>query len=302
MVKTPVYVRSTYQLFTMADENKVVKGPVFLDCSLYDEDCQKITIDGDLIVNDINGSEKLPDVVLGKLTVLEGDCFSLLWLPKKLYSLDLSGMRKIASWAGFDHVCFENKEDVDNFCKIPLPTTDFGSIACLPYLMYPKNPKDVAPYYKDMYQMYMQTSFCGNKFDDEKETYNRCYEKLIKIYPKQTLIGNYGKNIQTKINNILSLVVEQRQVENSLQTGVFAPMKKVLTKKTVFDEVIDINMALALHVLGLSFPTTIKEVKSAYRSLSKHCHPDVVKNNKKAEDFFKQITDSCNYLVKKLEE
>ena len=50
------------------------------------------------------------------------------------------------------------------------------------------------------------------------------------------------------------------------------------------------------EVLGVDKHATTEQIKKAYRSLAKECHPDTNPDNPEAEDRFKQISDAYNTL------
>lgn len=54
----------------------------------------------------------------------------------------------------------------------------------------------------------------------------------------------------------------------------------------------------ALNILGLNENATEQDIKSAYRKLAKKFHPDLNKNNKEAEEKFKQVALAYETLLK----
>ena len=50
------------------------------------------------------------------------------------------------------------------------------------------------------------------------------------------------------------------------------------------------------NILGVERSADEKEIKKAYRKLSKKYHPDVNPNNKEAEEKFKEIADAYSVL------
>jgi hypothetical protein len=54
----------------------------------------------------------------------------------------------------------------------------------------------------------------------------------------------------------------------------------------------------ALAVMDLTYPITKSDIRKKYKELAKLYHPDVTKNDKKAEDKFKKISEAYNILLK----
>ena len=70
-------------------------------------------------------------------------------------------------------------------------------------------------------------------------------------------------------------------------------------KSKLLDESLTIEEAKALKELDLEMPISLEKIKKNYKKLVKIFHPDVNKNNKDAEEKFKQINESYKLLLKK---
>ena len=53
------------------------------------------------------------------------------------------------------------------------------------------------------------------------------------------------------------------------------------------------------EILGVNRSSTAEQIKAAYRKLAVKYHPDKNKDNKKAEEKFKEINNSYKILLKK---
>ena len=56
----------------------------------------------------------------------------------------------------------------------------------------------------------------------------------------------------------------------------------------------------ALNIMGLGHDLTLESLKKRYKKLVKQCHPDIVGDNKQAEERFKKICDAYNLLKDRL--
>ncbi len=56
----------------------------------------------------------------------------------------------------------------------------------------------------------------------------------------------------------------------------------------------------AIKILGISWPTTKKELNQKYKELSKRYHPDITGGNKEKEEKFKQVSASYHFLLKNI--
>lgn len=54
----------------------------------------------------------------------------------------------------------------------------------------------------------------------------------------------------------------------------------------------------ALALMDLEHPSTQEDIKKQYRALAKKYHPDVNKNDAKAADVFKRLSEAYDHLVK----
>ena len=71
-------------------------------------------------------------------------------------------------------------------------------------------------------------------------------------------------------------------------------------KNKLVDENLTKEEHNSLNILDLSLPISIDEIKKKYKKLVKIFHPDVNGNNKKAEEYFKEINKSYRLILNKL--
>ncbi len=70
-------------------------------------------------------------------------------------------------------------------------------------------------------------------------------------------------------------------------------------KNKVIDHNLTVEENKALSALGLKLPINLNIIKKKYKKLVKIFHPDVNGNNKKAEEKFKEISQSYKILLNK---
>ena len=56
----------------------------------------------------------------------------------------------------------------------------------------------------------------------------------------------------------------------------------------------------SLEILDISIPITLEKIKSSYKKLVKKYHPDVNKDDKNAEKYFKEVNAAYKILLKKV--
>ena len=69
------------------------------------------------------------------------------------------------------------------------------------------------------------------------------------------------------------------------------------------NKIIDNNLTheeqKSMDVLSLKMPINVEKIKKTYKKLVKIYHPDVNKDNKNAEQLFKEINQAYRILLKK---
>ena len=107
--------------------------------------------------------------------------------------------------------------------------------------------------------------------------------------PSWPLYGNVSKileQIRNLLNTDYSLFEKEKDVQNFLKN-------KIIDQKLTKEE------QKSMAVLGLNMPLNLKKIKNMYKKLVKIFHPDVNKENKNAEEHFKEINQAYKILLKK---
>lgn len=107
--------------------------------------------------------------------------------------------------------------------------------------------------------------------------------------PSWPLHGNVSKileQIRNLLNTDYSLFEKEKDVQNFLKN-------KIIDQKLTKEE------QKSIDVLGLNMPLNLKKIKNIYKKLVKIFHPDVNKENKNAEEHFKEINQAYKILLKK---
>ena len=118
---------------------------------------------------------------------------------------------------------------------------------------------------------------------------NSMREDIIWNRPSWPLKGNPYKVIE-QINNFFSEDINDFNT-NEKNNEYF--------KNKLFDENLTPEENKALSTLNLELPVSLEKIKKKYKKLVKIFHPDVNKDNNKAEKKFKEINEAYKVLLKR---
>ena len=119
---------------------------------------------------------------------------------------------------------------------------------------------------------------------------NSMREDTIWNRPSWPLKGNYNK-VMDQINKYFSDEFESDNINKD---------SRDFFKNKLLDENLSLEENKALQVLNLKLPLNLEKIKKNYKKLVKIFHPDVNGNNKKAEEYFKEINKSYRLILNKL--
>ena len=107
--------------------------------------------------------------------------------------------------------------------------------------------------------------------------------------PSWPLNGNPNyilEQIRSFLNHDYSLMEKEKDLQNFLKN-------KIIDNNLTHEE------QKSMDVLSLKMPINVEKIKKTYKKLVKIYHPDVNKDNKNAEQLFKEINQAYRILLKK---
>lgn len=155
-----------------------------------------------------------------------------------------------------------------------------------------------APKHRGLNEYYM---FCADHIKDYNKAWNFFSGMSNSEVQDHIYSSMYGDRPTWKATDTISEEELYRAARNEYYFGEKTEQKETHKKRDFYGDT-NTPEYEAMAIMGLSPPVTLDEIKKTYKKLAKKYHPDLNKDNPKAEDLLKEINMAYTILKLAFEE